>query len=160
MKKLVLFLALAAASFGLASCNRGALNYNNKLVEAQKEVINGFSAFCIKMGGTAEENIPQLTPDARGVMGKVDKAIETINKIETPKGAGNLKKAFIEQIGFIKGFCANVVKLGDSNTSLADKLKIQEEMNKSEVELSRLDDNTIRAQKAFASENGFKLEAK
>jgi hypothetical protein len=50
--------------------------------------------------------------------------------------------------------------LGDTKTTSEERLTIATSMMKSEEEAKRLEDNTLKAQRAFASANGFKLESK
>jgi hypothetical protein len=160
MKKVMVLMAVVFAAFGLSSCSSSALKYNNKLVEAQKSLEPMFTAFGNKMSAVNEDSIATLTPDAKKLIEDVNKKIAEINALEAPKGSDDFKNSIIAQFNFVKKICEQTIKLGDKATSSEERLTIAAEMMKSEEEAQRLEDNTLKAQRAFASSNGFKLESK
>ncbi len=160
MKQLMVVMAVAFAGLGLSSCSNGALKYNNKLVEAQKSLEPKFTAFGNKMSAVQEDKIADLTPDAKLLIEDVNKKVAEINALEAPKGSEDFKNSIIAQFNFVKNICEQTIKLGDTKTTSEERLTIATSMMKSEEEAKRLEDNTLKAQKAFASANGFKLEFK
>jgi outer membrane murein-binding lipoprotein Lpp len=160
MKQLMVVMAVVFAGFGLSSCSNSSLKYNNKLVEAQKSLEPKFTAFGNKMSAVQEDKIADLTPDAKLLIEDVNKKVAEINALEAPKGAEDFKNSIIAQFTFVKNICEQTIKLGDTKTTSEERLTIATSMMKSEEEAKRLEDNTLKAQKAFASANGFKLELK
>jgi hypothetical protein len=160
MKRLMVAMAVAVAALGLSSCGSGGLKYNNKLVEAQKSLEPKFTAFGNKMSSVQEDKIADLAPDAKLLIEDVNKKVAEINAMEAPKGAEDFKNSIIAQFNFVKNICEQTIKLGDAKTSSEERLSIATSMMKSEEEAKRLEDNTLKAQRAFASASGFKLESK
>jgi hypothetical protein len=160
MKQVMVVMAVVFAGLALSSCNAGALRFNNKLVEAQSSVVSSFTAFTSKVDAAGEEKNNQLAQEATVVIEAVNKKIAEINALETPKGGEAFKSSMIAQFNFIKNFCEQTVKMNDDKSTSEEKLAIAASMMKSEEEATRLEENTLKAQKAFASANGFKLEGK
>lgn len=153
-------MAVLFAASVLVSCGSKSLQYNNKLVEIQKRLEPKFTAFGNKMAAVEEGKIGDLAPDAKALIADVDKQVSEINALEMPKGAADFKNSIIAQFDFVKKICQQTIKLGDKTTTDEERLSIATEMMGSEEEAKRLEENTLKAQRAFASASGFKLESK
>jgi hypothetical protein len=160
MKQLTVVTAVFFAALGLSSCTNKSLQFNNKVVQIQKGLEIKATAFATKSAGVKDGDLSGLVPDAKDLIADVEKKQAELNALETPKGGEDFKNSITAQFGFMTKIYQDIIKLADKTTTDEEKLRISEGMLKSEEEAQRLEDNTQKAQRAFASANGFKLESK
>ncbi len=158
MKRLIIPVTLFLSVF-FFSCSNGALQFNNKLVEIQKQVEPKFTAFGNKMEAIGDSsNFKDLKSDAIGLISFIDAKTNEMMELKTPKGGEDFKNSLIDQFKFVKNIAQKCIILGNDTTSAETKMAIGMEFMNSEKEANELENNTIKAQKTFADKNGFKIQ--
>jgi hypothetical protein len=141
------------------SCSNGALQFNNKLVEIQKQVEPKFTAFGNKMEAIGDSsNFKDLKSDAVSLISFIDTKTNEMMELKTPKGGEDFKNSLIDQFKFVKNIAQKCIILGNDTTSAETKMSIGMEFMNSEKEANELENKTIKAQKDFADKNGFKIQ--
>jgi aspartate ammonia-lyase len=160
MKRIIMFTLFAATITTLVSCGAGALSFNNKLVAVQSRLTPKFTLFTSKMEALGDSSLSKIVPDAKNLISDLDKSIKEVTELQGPKDGEDFKKAMLKQLEALKKFCNNTIKMADDKLPEAEKLQVATELMGTDAEISKLEDETISAQKEFAKKNNFKLEVK
>ncbi|MEI7471580.1 MAG: hypothetical protein WCJ85_04935 [Chitinophagaceae bacterium] len=158
MKNLFIPLFLLLSLFFI-SCSNGALQYNNKLVDIQKQVEPRFTAFGNKMEAIGDSsNFKDLEKEASSLIVFIDEKTNQMMELKTPKGGEEFRNSLIDQFKFVKNIAKKCIILGNDTTSVETKMAIGLEFMNSEKEATELEDKTFKAQQSFAEKNGFKIQ--
>lgn len=157
MKQVMCAMAMIA-TMAFAGCKNGALDFNNKVVEMQQKLEPKLTAVSNKMqaaGGL--DGLKSIVPDIKDAMTDVNKTIADLKALETPKNGEEFKKAMLDEYNFVNVIYDKSIKMAET-TNEEERLKIATELMTVETEARRLEENTKKAQKAFADKSGFKME--
>lgn len=158
MKNLFIPLFLLLSLFFI-SCSNGALQYNNKLVDIQKQVEPRFTAFGNKMEAIGDSsNFKDLEKEASSLIVFIDEKTNQMTELKTPKGGEEFRNSLIDQFKFVKNIAKKCIILGNDTTSVETKMEIGLEFMNSEKGATELEDKTFKAQQSFAEKNGFKIQ--
>jgi hypothetical protein len=162
LKKSILIATLVAGMAACKSTSKEARNYNNDII-AQEKILQPEAM-------ATENNVKRYYDEGRydsiAAEGEkmerlVQKSIDEINAMPAPKAKGvdNFKTAMIRYFEFIKSLFTNYKEYGRAGTDEKRQevfLEIQNSVSKKRDILNEMQ----AAQRKFAEDNGFKLEAK
>lgn len=163
LKKLIIIATLAA---GITACGgsnaKSARDYNNEIITQEKILEPEVTATENKVKEYYEagqfENIAAAGEKMETL---VQKSIDEINDLPVPKAKGvdNFKAAMIKYFKFIKSLYTNYKEFGRADTE-EKRQEILQEIQKSVSGKGEILSEMQAAQRKFADDNGFKLEAK
>lgn len=162
MLKKIFFIAALASLAACDSGKKGAISYNQDLIKKEKslqpEVI------------TTEDNVKRYYAaqqfDSIAIAGErmegiVQQKIDEINAMAPPKAKGvdDFKAAVIQYFKFIKNLYTDYKDFGKAETE-EKRQGILNEIQKIVAQKQEALDDMQTAQRKYAEQNGFKLEAK
>ena len=159
LKKSVYFFIII---FSFSSCGNKAADFNNNLVNIQKNVLKEVHGFGKKMKEMNIDSLPttDVNKDAVKISSFISDKINEAQNLVTPKYGENLKAAITKQLEFEKDIIDKIGKLTEQDISQEEKTQIQTEFLNSKNKSDELESNVRAAQEAFAKQYKFKLEDK
>lgn len=159
MKK-VLFTLVALAVI-MASCSGiSAIDYNNKVIEVQTEIVKEADKFSKKVQTVMQtQDFAAIKVEADSSLAVIDTQINKLKDIKAPSGGEDFKEAAIKafesyKVIFEKGASASTFT---ENSTPEELNKFIEEFTKAVEASDALEDKAREAQKAFAEKNGIKV---
>jgi hypothetical protein len=155
MKKLALFI-LGASTLFLVSCGqKDAVNFNDKLVNLQKDLL--------KTVNTIKDSKTDST-SGNELLKKMQAAIKTkvaeLSAVKAPSDGEAFKQAMMDDFNGIDKSYDLLVKISDPATTPEEKTELMSQFSVWETKIGTLDENVISEQKKFASKHNIKLEYK
>lgn len=156
------FLSFLSISFLLlfTSCSNNYVDFNDKLVEIQKQVLPKFKALTENMASGLEDTTKVVAILAEAdVLQKFTKAkVTEMNKLVVPSGGERLKSAFSAQFQFVLDLIVNLKKINNKALPESEVINAANWM----VNFGKLNENLhnelVAAQQAFAKDKGFKIQ--
>ncbi len=153
------FLGLLAFVALLTSCGKSAVDFNNKLVEYQKELITKYTSFSTARLTETGESISAATlVKADSLISYTEGKIKEINAMSVPSGGEKLQKAFIKQFTHVVEEIKSFKAMNDMKLSEADRAKAAQLNEDLQNKAQSVDDELIREQKSFATDKRIKLQ--
>lgn len=142
--------SLLLISIILVSCGtQDALNFNNKLVAIQNEVIR--EGTLLKAGGT--QDIKKLEKAKEFVKTK----IQEIKDLKGPSDAEAFRNAMVDDLQFVYNIYDLTVKMLDSKTPDDEKQKLAAQILKMDAEADKYDNKMLEEQRKFAKKYNIEL---
>ena len=162
LKKIIIIATLVAGITACGSKSKSARDYNNDII-AQENILQPDAM-------ATETNVKKyydagqydsIAAEGERMENLVQKSIDKINAMPAPKAKGvdNFKAAMISYFTFIKSLFTNYKEYGRAGTD-EERQEVFQRIQKSVSEKRDILNEMQAAQRKFADDNGFKLEAK
>lgn len=159
IKKLLYFFVII---FCFSSCKNKAADFNDNLVNIQKNVLNEVQDFGRKMSSISVDSLPlyNVKPETEKITLFISNKINEAQNLVVPKDGENLKQAILTQLQFEKDIVIKIGRLAEPDISEDEKMQIETDFLSSQKKAAALEANVRAAQETFAKQYKFKLENK
>jgi protein involved in sex pheromone biosynthesis len=161
MKKIIGLFTLVSVLL-LAGCGKQkALDFNNKMVMHQKDVLEKITAFNKKMqAAVASSDFKSLEPDRKALEDLMNQKAEEVKKTPNVAGSENFKQIVEDNFIYFRDIFKNDYKQLTAATSPQQAQEVIQGIIKKADEFNERDQKLNQAQKDFAAKVGIKIEKK
>jgi len=150
LKKIKLFIA-GAVLLTLISCgSKQALDFNNKMVTIQKDLLADVNA----MKGDTSNPVAVL----KKMQGKIKERMGELSAIKAPSDGGDFKSAMMDDFEAVNNSYDVLIKIANPDISETEKAELTSQISTWQSKIEVLDEKVITEQKKFASAHNIKLQ--
>ncbi|MBS1509343.1 MAG: hypothetical protein JST86_00765 [Bacteroidetes bacterium] len=150
MKRLIVFITVCL-SLLFVSCNsRVALDFNQKLVSLQKEVITKAES----MNGVSRDSVEKWAL----FNNYLKQRISDMKALKAPEGGDDFKEAMLNDIYGLADAIELKAKIYQNQNNEDGGISLAQQFDSLKTVLKKLDQRVIMEQRKFAKANNFRLE--
>ncbi len=139
----------------LVSCSqRNALDFNNKLVAIQQELMGKFSTMHTDDTAINIKTVAMLID----VQDFAKQKLDEVKGMQAPKGGEAFKEAMVNDLSGIIDSYSVLIKITEARNDEAKLAPLREDFAVWEKKLETLDDNVLEEQRKFAKANNIMLK--
>jgi hypothetical protein len=156
--KLTKFLCACVLTITITSCSSGEIDFNNKLVESQKEVLTKYNTFIGKANMQDTSMNSALAIEAVEVRKMIDLKLKESNGIKVPSGGEKLHKSFIDEFTAMQENLNYYTTILNNQSTQEEKQKAEDLLEKNGDKISTIETELLANQKQFAKDKNFKIK--
>jgi hypothetical protein len=156
--KLTKFLFACVLTITITSCSSGEIDFNNKLVDSQKEVLTKYNGFIAKANLQDTTMNDTLAIEAVEVRKVIDLKLKEANALKVPSGGEKLHKSFIDEFTAMQESVDYYKTMFSDKSTEAEILKAEEWYEKNGDKISTIETELLANQKQFAKDKNFKIK--
>ncbi len=155
--KLTTILSIATIVL-LTSCGKGEIDFNNTLVENQKEVLAKYNAFITKQSENEDVPADSTLIEAKSIITLLNIKIKEVNALNIPKGGEQLHKSFLKEFEFMRSYIDHYIIVADSTKTASEVDAANTWLGAHSDDITTIENELIEAQKQFAKDKNFKIQ--
>ncbi len=142
----------------ITSCSSNYIDFNNQLVESQKEVLAKYNTFIGKANLQDTSMNNALALEAIEVGKLIDLNLKEANAIKVPSGGEKLHKSFVDEFAAMKESIDYYKTMYDSKSTEEEIVKATQWYEKNGNNIATIEEELLKNQKQFAKDKNFQVK--